>query len=72
MNGSPFEQTWIPYNKECLVPNLVETGPVVLEEISSSPELNAQGGFSDCLSSFCLSVNFSQIFFSTPESLGQS
>ena len=27
-----FENTWIPFIQECFVPNLVETGPVVLEK----------------------------------------
>ena len=32
MNGSSFEQTWIPFTQGCFVPNLVEIGPVVLEK----------------------------------------
>ena len=31
VNGSSFEQTWIPFTKGCIVPNLVEIGPAVLE-----------------------------------------
>ena len=31
MNGPLFEQTWIPFNQGCIVPSLVEIGPVVLE-----------------------------------------
>ena len=27
--GSSFEETWIPFTQGCLVPNLVEIGPVV-------------------------------------------
>ena len=27
-----FEQTWIPFTKECFVPSFVEIGPVVLEK----------------------------------------
>ena len=30
--GPSFEQTWIPFNKYCFVPSLVEFGPVVLEK----------------------------------------
>ena len=28
-----FEQAWIPFTKEYLVPSLVEIGPLVLEKI---------------------------------------
>ena len=30
LNGSSFEQTWIPFTQGCTVPNLVEIGLVVL------------------------------------------
>ena len=30
--GPSFDQTWILVNQECIVPSLVEIGPVVLEE----------------------------------------
>ena len=33
LNGSSFEQTWIPFTKGCFVPNLVKIVPVVLEKI---------------------------------------
>ena len=40
MNGSSFEQAWIPFTQECCVAGLVEIGPMVLEQkifkISSS------------------------------------
>ena len=32
LNGSSFDQTWIPYTQRCFVPNLVEIGPAVLEK----------------------------------------
>ena len=32
LNGSSFEQTWIPFNKGCFVPTLVEIGQVVQEK----------------------------------------
>ena len=32
LNGSSFEQTWIPFTQGCIVPNLVEIGPAVLEK----------------------------------------
>ena len=32
LNGSSFEQTWIPFTQRCVVPSLVEIGPVVLEK----------------------------------------
>ena len=32
LNGSSFEQSWIPFTQECFVPNLVEIGQVVLEK----------------------------------------
>ena len=30
LNGSSFEQTWIPFTQWCFVPSLVEIGPLVL------------------------------------------
>ena len=30
--GSSFEETWIPFTQGCLVPSLVEIGPLVLEK----------------------------------------
>ena len=32
VNGSSFEQTWIPFTQGCFVPNLVEIGPAVMEK----------------------------------------
>ena len=32
LNGSSFEQTWIPFTQRCNVAGLVEIGPVVLEK----------------------------------------
>ena len=32
LNGSSFEQTWITFIQGCIVPSLVEIGPVVLEK----------------------------------------
>ena len=32
-NGCSFEQTWNPLTQECIVPSLIEIGPVVLEKI---------------------------------------
>ena len=31
-SGSSFEQTWIPFIQECIVPSLVEISPAVLEK----------------------------------------
>ena len=33
LNGSSFEQTWIPFTQGCFVPSLVEIGPVVLKKM---------------------------------------
>ena len=33
VNGSSFEQTWIPFTQRYFVPSLVEIGPVVLEKM---------------------------------------
>ena len=33
LNGSPFEQIWIPFNQGCFALNLVEIGPSVLKRI---------------------------------------
>ena len=30
LNGSSFEQTWIPFNQECFVRSLIEISPVAL------------------------------------------
>ena len=32
MNGSSFEQTWIPFTQRCIVAGLIDIGPVVLEK----------------------------------------
>ena len=32
LNGSSFEQTWIPFTQRCFMPNLNKIGPVVLEK----------------------------------------
>lgn len=31
-HGPSFQQTWIPITQRCLVPSLVEIGPLLLEE----------------------------------------